>query len=357
MRTATTGFESTLHPQLIDATGTTLDPALTQEHRLKTRLQKLIRVPPTVAQTHTRMTPIKLGIGRVDRKRLNSLTVTSVTPTTVSSKSASSSSFLLTPEVEPNSISLSLSFATDDCSTSSTKLKNDLCIDDNNDKNNRESESMAPREGFTVSNSLIEKVRARVWQQNIVQQKSLPVTKSHPTEESGSSQEDGLASKGSNSDSTEVESNASNSCPNTLSAGTAGNINSSGHLDVLHHLHTANPHDPSNDSDGTVTDLEDSTATRLRQRKYSFSSHCSSIGLDVNTTSYLSSAAADVSHAEVITDLAAEDTLSHLPADNEQDPVDLFEEILTRQHMTEEAIAASLHELRQLILAYGIPEQ
>ncbi|KAF9991916.1 hypothetical protein BGZ79_003756, partial [Entomortierella chlamydospora] len=359
MRTATTGFESSLHPQLIDATGTTLDPALSQEHRAKTRLQKLIRVPPTVAQTHTRMTPINLGIGRVDRKRLNSLTIASVTPTTVSSKS---SSFLLTSEVEPNSISSSLSFAADSNTSSDPKLKDNLVNNhnSNDDKNNRGSQPMVPRDGFTFANSLFEKVRFRVWQQSIAQQKPQPTTKSHPAEESGSSQEDGIASKGSNRDSTEVESNASNSCPNTLSAGTAGNINSNGHLDVLHHLHTANPHDPSNDSDGTVTDLEDLNATRLRQRKNSFSSCHSSTGLDVidvNTTPRPSPTAADALHTEVITELAAEDALSHLLADNEQDPVDLFEEILTRQHMTEDAIAASLHELRQLILAYGIPEQ
>ncbi|KAF8948903.1 hypothetical protein BGZ46_005280, partial [Entomortierella lignicola] len=360
MRTVTTGFESALHPQLIDSTGAPLDPALLQEHRLKNRLQNFVlRVPTNVAQTHSRTVPIKLGVGRVDRRRLNSYPVAAVTTTTVSLKSTSS--LILSPtQIEPNSISYSLSFTSGPGSTpcllnsdiiSSSRLFDKNKNNNDDDNVNDHSVSMAPREGFTLSNSLIEKVKARVWH-NATQQKLHPVTKSHFAEDISASQKDSVDSKGLNGDSTEMESNASNSSPNTLSAGTGGNINSSGHLDVLDHLNPTNTHDSSNDSDGTVTDLEESTTTRLRQhqRKYSFSSLKSH---DVNTTLTV----ADSSQAQVNTELTTLGAPSQPSADNGTDPLGLFEEILGRQHLTEDAIAASLHELRQLILAYGIPEQ
>ncbi|KAF9898850.1 hypothetical protein BX616_003545 [Lobosporangium transversale] len=89
MRTATPGFESALHthhthhhhshlshlshlshqPVLITTTtGSALDTSV-PEQRLKHRLHKIIRIPSNVAQTHSRMTPIKLSISRLDRRK------------------------------------------------------------------------------------------------------------------------------------------------------------------------------------------------------------------------------------------------------------------------------------------------
>ncbi|KAF9432580.1 hypothetical protein BGZ76_010594 [Entomortierella beljakovae] len=363
-----TGFDSTFHPHLIDPVGNTIDSVVAQEHRLKTRLQNSRQhTPNVVAQTHLSSTGIIPSISHLDRKRLGSLIGASETTTAISSTSASS--FIVTPKTEAaNPISsLSLAFAAGQISSEKS-----LSIQgNNNNSNNRlrvnsghlKSNSMAPQEGFTVSSSFFSKFKVKSWYQNAIQSKSQPIPKTRYAEGSSSSQEDGAISKRSNSDSTEVDSNASYSSPNTLSASTGDNLNSRRHIDVLDQLQNAGPHDPSNDSDGTVADLEELTTAR-RQRKYSFSSAYNSVGPDINSASCVpSSEPADASHAEVITELPSEDTkdISNcLPADNddnERDPIELFEEILARQHMTEGAIAKSLHELRQLIIAYGIPEK
>ncbi|KAF8936297.1 hypothetical protein BGZ58_004362 [Dissophora ornata] len=376
MRAATAGFESTFQQQLCDpSAGSPIESVVSPEHRLKSRLQKFIRIPPSVAQTHTRMTTIRLGF-RVNRRKQRAAVTAALSPKTASPFAPNSTatvedSISSSPEalaalaalgaLEPKPRHEELHHRNSNSSTRSGSTKHENYSygfdndsnHDGDDEGESEAVPMPPREGFTVAYSLFAKVKARVLHNNRPQfQQSL--AKSHPSEESGSSsQEESAASKGSSSDATEVESNASNSNPCTLSAGTFGNIDS---------------HDLANDSDGTVTDLDD-PITRVRQRKYSPGSRLSSVGPEEGTV--LSSspiAAADAPHAEAIapelleevTEVVAKNVeiiIDSDPEDQGQDPVELFEQIFNRQHQSEDAIAASLQELRQLILAYGIPEQ
>lgn len=166
-----------------------------------------------------------------------------------------------------------------------------------------------------------------------------------------------------------------------------------------------NSHDPSNDSDSTVTDHHPHEALLSpptpRSRRCSLRSR-NSIGPDEEKLTSACIAAAGVGGGGVATALLTTTpaVLTHLhlketaagveekdEEDNavvfaEEEKVDtigealllsdspeptmlmttqdsaaLYEAIFQRQHLTEDAIAGSLHELRQLILAYGIPEQ
>ncbi|KAI7816281.1 hypothetical protein BC939DRAFT_53955 [Gamsiella multidivaricata] len=353
MRTATGGFESALQYQPFHFTAeSTIDSGTTPEHWLKSRLHKITRIPSSVAQTHTRRT-LKLSLSRIDKKKLPT-TVTAASPKTAlslvsvaPSTATTDDSVCPASETAPPAAVVQLKLATKQCQTQDDEHSNDP-----GDREGREFDLMGPCEGFTVPDALYAKVKARVRRnsstQHQQQQVRHSISKKHPTKESGSSQEESAASKRSNNDTAEIESNTSNSNPCTLSAGTSGDISSS-----FSHHGVTNRHDPSNDSDGTVTDLEDSTL-RLRQRKYSLSSQHSSAGPDeINAET-----------AELIADEAAEDAIDAVEAVVEgsaigdgPDPVELFEQVFNRQHLTEQAIAASLQELRQLILAYGIPEQ
>ncbi|KAI8354878.1 rab-GTPase-TBC domain-containing protein [Mortierella sp. GBAus27b] len=378
MRTATPGFESTLQHQLLDpTTGSLLDSAATaeqQQHRLRNRLQRIVKIPPSVAQTHTRMSPIKLGINRVDKRKLAISTPpfksTPVTATNHHSKDPNDDHSLFlktTTSAEPDSAdqqslprqssNINRKSKRDSNSSSSTKHGNDADDDDSDiDQGQGKPSAMGPREGYTFSYSLFARVKARVLHNNPSQnqrqqqQQLHPVT-GHPNEKSNSSSQESGASKVSSSDATEVESDGSNAC--TLSGGTSGNMSDNADHDILTH---------GNDSDGTVTDLDGPTNC-LRQRKYSFGSRHNSVTPD-DTEACTSALVPLVGPtptekvtAEVIADDMDDDVAEEEDLDDDEDPIERFEEILGRQHQSEEAIAASLQELRQLILAYGIPEQ
>ncbi|KAG0198518.1 hypothetical protein BGX28_008038 [Mortierella sp. GBA30] len=412
-------FESTLQLQPFDPTRSAFisqlegaEPTVDQhpkQHRFKNRLQKIIRIPPSVAQTHTRMTTIRLGISRVEKKNLTSAVTanSNIAPTTTEKLASVNSTLYATATAQDGEeASAPATPIPSPNAQGSTERSSHFRKSDSSGSNleyGEESYPMAPRDGFTVSHSLFAKVRARVLhsqrpqqrQQQQQQQQQRPALIKNRSADSGSSQLDEEVEDGEDFSKrpndgmieVEVESNSSNSNTNTLSAGTSGNLNKGHHTIELHINNSLrrqhdvdNSNDPSNDSDSTVTEIEESAA-RLRQRKYSFESRRSS-SIENGMTDLavvpaptpvpapgvgVASGGVDTiaAHAEVITEeqteglVVAIDTIAATEDNNSkgEDTVKLFEEVLHRQHLTEEAIAASLHELRQLILAYGIPEE
>ncbi|KAF9943807.1 hypothetical protein BGZ70_005396, partial [Mortierella alpina] len=372
------------------------------QQRFKSRLQKIIRIPPSVAQTHTRMTTIRLGISRVEKKKLASTSVTVHSPSTTPTPTTPTTDKVAFVTSTPPSTTRVSQDGEEEASAPATPLPSPNALDPtershrlrtidslSSNTDSEEPDPMAPREGFAVSNSLFAKVKARVLsnqRSHERQQQRHPLVKTRSTGGSGNSQlddDDAEQRKRSSRDriETEVESNSSDSNSNTLSAGTSGNLNKGLHLSKsLHHHHDMDAHnDPSNDSDSTVTEIEESAA-RLQQRKYDFeraksdNSTSTPVGAFVTPAPATAAVTAPVtvvggcepvsSHAEVIAEEQSEGyVLVTAPTDASaddnkgEDPVQLFEQVLHRQHMTQEAIAASLHELRQLILAYGIPEE
>ncbi|KAF9950401.1 hypothetical protein BGZ72_007952 [Mortierella alpina] len=401
IRTAT-AFESALQPhssypagspftsQAVDGAPPADQPS--QQHRFKSRLQKIIRIPPSVAQTHTRMTTIRLGISRVEKKKLASTGVTVHSPSTTPTPTTPTTDKFVFISTTPSTTS-GAQDGEEEASAPATPIPSPNALDStershpfepidsrssNTELNSQESDLMAPREGFTVSYSLFAKVKARVLnnqRSHQRQQPRHPLVKTRSTADSGSSQLDDDAEVRIEAD---VESNSSDSNTNTLSAGTSGKLNKGLHLsNSLHHHHDIDAqNDPSNDSDSTVTEIEESAA-RLQQRKYDFErTRHDNTGTEFGavvapapvttaTATATTRACETVSpHAEVIAEEQNEGFVlvtapSNTSADDNkgEDPVQLFEQVLHRQHLTEEAIAASLHELRQLILAYGIPEE
>ncbi|CAO3568360.1 unnamed protein product [Mortierella alpina] len=374
------------------------------QQRFKNRLQKIIRIPPSVAQTHTRMTTIRLGISRVEKKKLASTGVTvvhspSTTPTPTTPTTDKVAFVTSTP---PSTTRASAQDGEEEASAPATPLPSPNALDTtershhlktidsvSSNTDSDEPDPMASREGFAVSNSLFAKVKARVLsnqRSHQRQQQRHPLVKTRSTGDSGNSQlddDDAEQRKRSSRDRVEieVESNSSDSNTNTLSAGTSGNLNKGLHLsNSLHHHHDIDAHnDPSNDSDSTVTEIEESAARR-QQRKYDFERARSDNSTSTQTGAFVApalvtaAAAAPatavhvcgpvLSHAEVIAEeqnegfvLVTAPTDANADDNKGEDPVQLFEQVLHRQHMTEEAIAGSLHELRQLILAYGIPDE
>ncbi|KAF9271851.1 hypothetical protein BGZ68_003013 [Mortierella alpina] len=406
----TTAFESALQlhssytagspftAQAVDGAPPADQPS--QQQRFKNRLQKIIRIPPSVAQTHTRMTTIRLGINRVEKKKVASTSVTVHSPSTTPTPTTPTTDKVAFVGSTPPSTTTGAQDGEEEASAPATPIPSSNALDStershhlqtidsfssNTDLDSEESDLMAPREGFTVSNSLFAKVKARMLnnqRSNQRQQQRHPIVKIRSTGDSDSSQLDDNAEENKRSSRNRIEadaeSNSSDSNTNTLSAGTSGNLNKGLHLGnrlLLHHdidVHN----DPSNDSDSTVTEIEESVA-RLQQRKYDFErtrhddSTSAEFGALVAPASTTASATAMAGgyeavspHAEVIAEEQNEGfvlvaALTDVSADDNvgEDPVQLFEQVLHRQHMTEEAIAASLHELRQLILAYGIPEE
>ncbi|KAK3827610.1 MAG: hypothetical protein J3Q66DRAFT_2811 [Benniella sp.] len=383
MRTATAGFESALQHQLDSTTGSAIDSASTaehQQHQLKNQLQRFAKIPSSVAQTHTRMAPIKVGMGRVDKRKLvsviSSTPFKTATPLGTSPGLSTATATITITDIdndedesdsEPrldrptNSVqSNSKSRNRNSNSSSTTKHGNHADDSDSDDESEGKTSVMAPREGFTVAYSLFARAKARILHNNNPsqnqrqpkpqqqqqqpqpqqqqpqqqQQRHLHPAGRHPNEKSNDSNGESGASKLSSSE----ESDSSNAC--TLP----------GSDDVL---------SVGNDSDGTVTDLDGSTNC-LRQSKFSFASRpstpddtaaCTSKAPLVDSTPTVTVTAEVI--ADDIDDVAETDNLD----DDGRDPIERFEEILGRQHHSEEAITASLHELRQMILAYGIPDQ
>ncbi|KAG0304532.1 hypothetical protein BGZ98_005418 [Dissophora globulifera] len=382
MPTTTSAFDPSLlsdHSAAVAAN----DALLSSELRVKSRLQKIIRIPPSVAQTHTRMSTIRLGISRVDKKKLATATATATATLSFKPTSPLTPHSTATAEQSPAEAApelglrhqLSTSNSNTNTNSSSTRTKHDDYDGDDEDQDDHDRDyddtDMAPREGFSVSYSLFAKVKARVLQNNNKgnnnrllpqqppyqqyqqqqqqqQQQKLqqlhPVTNVHTTDESGSSQEETVASRGSGSDVTEVESNSSNSNPCTLSAGTAGIISSSNSNSNLILCH-----DPTTDSESTVTDIDDS-ATRLRQRKYSFGSRHNIIGPAENAGPSSSSGAGETavsssgagygsvsSHADLAATemLAEEDEIEVMGEDDDivivGDPADMGQDPSTSQ--------------------------
>ncbi|KAG0054154.1 hypothetical protein BGZ83_011850 [Gryganskiella cystojenkinii] len=140
--------------------------------------------------------------------------------------------------------------------------------------------------------------------------------------------------------------------------------------------------DPANDSESTVTDL-DEAGTSLRHRKYVFEDevddhhhhpHEETAVIIVETNGSMTTTTASIpppsgenstvqeqdtsntnteEHTAVIADLP----LILVDEADKQDPIKLFQSVLTRRHETEAQIEESLHDLRRLILAYGIPSE
>lgn len=304
---------------------------------------------------------------------------------------------------------------------------------------------MSQRQVYTVGSSLLAKAKVKALQLNLLppQQQQpfkqlpfqqLPLQLQQQQHQNGldpltklelhkRSQEEGADGRRSSSDGTDVESNASNSNSNTISVGTSNHLKSIHNQHNPHHHSSSaqldniimsdsdpqpdNSHDPSNDSDSTVTDHhpheELLSPPNPRSRRCSTRSR-NSIGPDDEKMSSACIAAAAargggatttallipaVPHSlsiekEIAAGVEAKDEeeenivvvsakekadmigevalpLSDSPEPTmlmtTQDSAALYEAIFQRQHLTEDAIAGSLHELRQLILAYGIPEQ
>ncbi|KAG0252974.1 hypothetical protein BG011_006626 [Mortierella polycephala] len=395
IRTATTALEVAHqhHQQHIDSTGSAITPTQ-PEHRFKNRLSKFIRIPPSVAQTHSRMIPIRLGINRVEKKKLAPVTVlNSPIATTTATGALDSNASTDTDEKSPELLSPAatdsslLTLNTPDtihmdyqtCSQMDSSSGSGSSTEHDSDETDL---MVSPREGFTVSYSLFAKVKARVLQQSSPQQQQQQQQQQHHKKHivedingnSVSCLEKGqldLVGKDSNYNQIDFDSNSS---PNTLSAGTSGDLldsNSKRSLIGLgissnHHPHVDIINDPSNDSDSTVTDLE-KTKTRLHHRKYSFNSQRSNSYPEDETAVAAPTPAPVVMDKTVVTSPspaltpALTESKARVviadPPERAKDPVELFEQVFHRQHLTEEAISASLQELRQLILAYGIPDE
>ncbi|KAG0060592.1 hypothetical protein BGZ90_003965 [Linnemannia elongata] len=452
-------------------TSTTTSPS---ELRLKNRLQRIIKIPPSVAQTHsnkatastsTHTTPSSAsppnttttnpttntttsptattpkhrgGLSRVEKKQLVGATATvdqdkplvTTTTATVTSRLAGSGTDSSAPPSTPSPAPALPTPVSDSYPDSylSEKDPETIKVVDQHHLHSPyyySPDPMPQRQVYTVGSSLLAKakVKAKALQQPSTQQQHQPkqyeldpltkfeLHKGHPEESA-----DG---RGSSSDGTDVESNASNSNSNTISVGT------SNHLKSIHyqhrHLHRRssstqldniimadsdpqpdNSHDPSNDSDSTVTDHHPHEALLSpptpRPRRCSLRSR-SSIGPDEEKLSSACIAAAGEGAATALLtttpavlprSLSKETAAGVEEKDREesavafaeemkadtigealvlsdspepttlmttQDSAALYEAIFQRQHLTEDAIAGSLHELRKLILAYGIPEQ
>ncbi|KAF9180527.1 hypothetical protein BGZ51_006116 [Haplosporangium sp. Z 767] len=387
IRTAATALEAAHqhHQQHIDLTGSAITPTQ-PEHRLKNRLSKFIRIPPSVAQTHSRMTPIRLGINRVEKKKLAPVTVVNSPTATTTTRDLDSKTSPDADEKSPELLSLAAtdsSFLTLGVLPDAIHKNYQTCSQmDGNSGSSTEHDSdetdlrVSPREGFTVSYSLFAKVKARVLQQTSPQQQQHH--KKHIVDSLNgnivSCLEKGqldLVGKDSSHNQIEFDSSSSSS-PNTLSAGTSGNfLDSNGKHSPIglgissnHHPHVDIINDPSNDSDSTVTDLEE-TNTRLCHRKYSFSSQRNSIYPEDEAAVAVPTSAPVVMNKPAVTSPSPPSAVAEPkvrvviadPPERAKDPIELFEQVFHRQHLTEEAISASLQELRQLILAYGIPDE
>ncbi|KAF9120439.1 hypothetical protein BG015_006078, partial [Linnemannia schmuckeri] len=460
------------------STTTTTSPT---ELRLKNRLQRIIRIPPSVAQTHsnkstaststyttpsitssitttspktnttispTTITPKRGGLSRVEKKQLVGVTaavgqgkplVTTTTATVTSrlvGSGTDSSAPLPTSSLAP-AVPTPVSDSYPDSYSSEKDLETIKVVDQHHLHNSYyySPDPMPQRQVYTVGSSLLAKakVKARALQHNLLppQQQQPSTQQQHQLkrheldpltnfELHKENQEDNADGRGSNSDGTDVESNASNSNSNTISVGTSNHLKSIHNQHHHHHRSSSaqvdniimndsdpqpdNSHDPSNDSDSTVTDhhLHEvlSSPPTPRSRRCSTRSR-NSIRLDdeklssacivaageggrataallnmtpaVRPRSLSKETAAGVKQKDeednavvFVKEKSAYTIGEALPLSDSpepttltttQDSAALYEAIFQRQHLTEDAIAGSLHELRQLILAYGIPEQ
>ncbi|KAF9906777.1 hypothetical protein EC991_000288 [Linnemannia zychae] len=451
------------------ATGTATSSTLPAELRLKSRLQRIIRIPPSVAQTHSNKATASTSTNSTNH--FSTVSSTATTPASAASPTAPKRGLSSRIEkkllvgataVDQDGKTLLVTTATTrlgsgtDPSAPLSPASSAPVSDSSPDSSEKNTETnkvdqhlhnhsyyyspdpMPQRQLYTVGSSLLAKakVKARALQNNLLPSPPLPPPQQRQQDELDpltkfelhkGNQEEGADGRGSNSDGTDVESNASNSNTNTISVGTSQHLKSLHHY--RHHNHRSsvqldnvimsdsdpqpdNSHDPSNDSDSTVTDHHPHNTLLSpptpRSRRCSIRSGRNSIGPDENerpsspaqvaaeetTTALLILTPAatpplslpkeiaagvqeqqqEAKEEEEAEDIVASlgekkpDTISETlvsgissePAATmmtTQDLVALYEAIFQRQHLTEEAIAGSLHELRQLILAYGIPEQ
>ncbi|KAF9129642.1 hypothetical protein BGW39_003966 [Mortierella sp. 14UC] len=451
--------------------GTATDSTLPTELRLKNRLQRIIKIPPSVAQTHSNKATASTSANSTNHSSTVSFGTTTPTPTSTTPStpkrglSSCVEKKLLVgatavgqdgkPLVTTATATTRLGSGTDSSAPLSPAPPSAPVSDSSPDSSEKDTETnkvdqhlynhpyyyspdpMPQRQLYTVGSSLLAKakVKARALQINFIPSPPLPPLQQQRQQDEldpltqlelhKGNQEEGADGRGSNSDGTDVESNASNSNTNTISVGTSQHLKSLHHH--RHHRHRSsvqpdniimsdsdpqpdNSHDPSNDSDSTVTDHHphDALLSPLtpRSRRSSIRSGPNSVSFDDNerpsspalitaegatavlltltpaTTPPLSlpkEIAARVQEQEAEEEEEAEDIVASLGEKEidtiskalvldissqsattmmtTQDSAALYEAIFQRQHLTEEAIAGSLHELRQLILAYGIPEQ
>ncbi|KAG0010312.1 hypothetical protein BGZ81_002841, partial [Podila clonocystis] len=355
----TTVFVTTPESEVIDPTDTHSDT------KFKSRLQKfIIRIPPNIAQTHHRMAPIKLSIGRAEKKRRPlPLPATNAPSNTLNSGSnqiaASTDSEELNTSpgatigaTNPNSGHIGGSTG----GSENSRNTEDLSVETG------ATAAIGTREGFTVSGSLFAKVKRVLHQKQFVARGSKGSNGEASTvvQERGGGEEV-IVIGGPDGDSDTGSSSSGNS-------GSDGNSST-----------TNNTSATSNDSSSTVADPDDGSS-RLRQRKYSFGSRLNIVD-PARSTLELSSSPTTVTSIPGLTtgievtileeiiqandlivqdveakELAQEDQQTQQEEDEAVDPVPLFQEVLRRQHQTEAQIVESLQCLRQLILAYGIPD-
>ncbi|KAG0093844.1 hypothetical protein BGZ92_001085 [Podila epicladia] len=358
----TTVFATAPESGVIDPTDTHSDT------KFKIRLQKfIIRTPPNIAQTHLRMAPIKQSIGRAEKR----LPLPLAGRDTSSNTSNSGSNQITSTDSEELNRSTGATIG----ATNPDSGHLGGSIDGSENAGSTEDLSLetgttaaiGTREGFTVSGSLFAKVKRVLHQKQFAARSSkgsngMASTVAHGEEVIVVGGPDGDSDAGSSS---------------------SGNSGSDGNSST-----TNNTSATSNDSSSTVADLNDS-GNRLRQRKYSFGSRRNSVAPAPSTLELSSSpttvisiptslqmegltAGIEVTILEEITqanDPVVQDvkTKEQLAQENPQhahqdekdeavDPIPLFQEVLRRQHKTEAQIVESLQCLRQLILAYGIPD-
>ncbi|KAG0361057.1 hypothetical protein BG005_009281 [Podila minutissima] len=360
----TTVFVTASESGVIDPTDTHSDA------KFRTRLQKfLIRTPPNIVQTHLRMAHIKQSIGRAEKKRRPLPLSGSDTPSNTSN--SGSNQITSTDSEELNRSTGATIGATNPDSgrlggstggSENARNTEDLSVDTGANA------AIGAREGFTVSGSLFAKVKRVLHQKQFVVRGSKGSNGVASTVAQGG--EEVIVVGGPDGDSDAGSSSSGNS-------GSDGNSSTTNDTSAT-----------SNDSSCTVADPDDS-GNRLRQRKYSFGSRRNSVA-PASSTLELSSSPTTVTSIptsvqmeglttgievtileEIIqaNDPIAQDvkTKEQLAQENQQhalqdekdeavDPIPLFQEVLRRQHKTEAQIVESLQCLRQLILAYGIPD-
>ncbi|KFH66650.1 hypothetical protein MVEG_07175 [Podila verticillata NRRL 6337] len=347
-----------IHTSVYNSTPeSTFDPTDTlSDSKFRTRLQRfIIRIPPNIAQTHHRMAPIKLSISRAEKRRR---------PLLGSVPSNTGSNQIADPEeLNPSGATIGAtntnSAHPDGSTAENTRITEDLSVETT-------AAALGTREGFTVSHSLFAKVKRVLHQKQVARSSKGSNGEASTVAQEG--EEEVIVVGGPDGDSDTGSSSSGNS------HGSDGNSST-----------TNNTSATSNDSSSTVADPDDGS-NRLRQRKYSFGSRHNSVAPAPSTLELSSSPTTVTSiptsiHMDGLTigievreeiaqtgDLIVQNVQAKEQLQQQQeekqlqeedeavDPVPLFQEVLRRQHQTEAQIVESLHCLRQLILAYGIPD-
>lgn len=303
------------------------------------------------------MAPIKLSIGRAEKKRR---------PLPGSAPSNTGSNQIADPEeLNPSGATIGATNTNsghlNGSAAENIRSTGDLTVEST-------AAALGTREGFTVSHSLFAKVKRVLHHKQLVARSSKGSNGEASTVAQEGGEEEVIVVGGPDGDSDTGSSSSGNSNGSYENSSTTNNTSAT-----------------SNDSSSTVADPDDGS-NRLRQRKYSFGSRHNSVApapstlelssspttvTSIPTSIHMNGPTIEIEVTEEITqtgdlilqNVQAKEQLQQQQEEKQQqeeneavDPVPLFQEVLRRLHQTEAQIIESLQCLRQLILAYGIPD-